>query len=111
MWCSVGQDVANGIWAIHGARLGCYMTNCTDWDYVQVRDFEYLTEYFNNNVANLSEDVLQSSSVTLGNDLRSKLNLPVADLDATQSKFFKEVWINPSRTNTALTEREVTWDL
>lgn len=111
MWCSVGQDVANGIWAIHGARLGCYMTNCTDWDYVQVRDFEYLTEYFNNNVANLSEDMLQSSSVTLGNDLRSKLNLPVADLDATQSKFFKEVWINPSRTNTALTEREVTWDL
>ena len=37
----VGTDVENGLWAIHGARQGLYKTMCTDWDYVQVRDFEY----------------------------------------------------------------------
>jgi hypothetical protein len=41
-WCSVGADVPNGLWAIYGARLGCYMTNLTDWDFVNVRDFDYL---------------------------------------------------------------------
>ncbi|HEY6435520.1 MAG TPA: hypothetical protein VIY47_02945, partial [Ignavibacteriaceae bacterium] len=45
-WCSVGADVENGLWAMLGTRLGCYMTNLTSWDYVQVRDFEYLNEMF-----------------------------------------------------------------
>ena len=34
-------DVKNGNWAILGAREGLNMTLLSDWDYVQVRDFEY----------------------------------------------------------------------
>ena len=53
IWLMVGTDVENGLWAIHGARQGLYKTMCTDWDYVQVRDFEYLNnlwqEYANCN--------------------------------------------------------------
>ena len=30
--CKVGADVEYGLYAIHGARLGCYPTSCTDWD-------------------------------------------------------------------------------
>lgn len=105
MWTSVGADVENGLWAIYGARLGAYMTNCSNWDYVQVRDFEYLNSIFNPN-ADLEIEIAR-----LGNELRTRLNLPVADLDADQSKFFKEVWVNPPRTHNALTEKEVTWDL
>jgi hypothetical protein len=111
MWCSVGEDVENGLWAIYGARLGCYMTNCTDWDYVQVRDFEYLNDYWKTNVQILSHDKVRQQSIELAIQLRLKLNLPVADLDADQSRFFKEVWTNPPRTNTALQEKDVTWDL
>ena len=107
MWCSVGQDVSNGLWAIHGARLGCYLTNCANWDYVQVRDFEYLNQYFEDNIRHLTVEQLQHASAQLGNDLRTTLNLPVADLDQTQSKFFKEVWVNPPRTNKTLAESDV----
>ena len=107
MWCSVGADVENGAWAIYGARLGTWMTNIGDWDYVKVRDFDYLNELFND-----TKDIpIEANTKWLGEQLRTKINLPVADLDATQSKFFKEVWINPPRTHNALTEKEVTWDL
>ena len=44
VWSMIGADVENGLWAILGTRTGLYMTMCTDWDYVQVRDFEYLNE-------------------------------------------------------------------
>jgi hypothetical protein len=111
MWCSVGADVENGLWSIYGARLGCYMTNCTDWDYVQVRDFEYLNRYWQENVLGCSDDLLMLRISDLGDNIRSKLLLPVADLDNKQSLFFKEVWTNPPRTNSALTEKEVTWDI
>jgi hypothetical protein len=107
MWCSVGSDVPNGIWAIYGARLGCFLTNCTDWDYVQVRDFEYLNNLF---LEYKDKDPIVESN-KLGEKIRLNLNLPIADFDQSQSKFFKEVWTNPPRTNTALTEREVKWDL
>ena len=43
IWCNVGADVPNGLWSIYGARQGAYLTNCTDWDYANVRSFEYLT--------------------------------------------------------------------
>jgi hypothetical protein len=111
MWCSVGSDIENGLWSIYGARLGCYMTNCTDWDYVQVRDFDYLNKLFENNSKVCNDNLLQLRIQELGDILRSKLSLPVADLDSIQSSFFKEVWTNPPRTNLALTEKEVTWDI
>lgn len=111
MWCSVGADIENGLWSIYGARLGCYMTNCTDWDYIQVRDFEYLNRYWQENVLGCSDDLLKLRIFELGDKIRSKLLLPVADLDNKQSLFFKEVWTNPPRTHTALTEKEITWDI
>ena len=111
MWCSVGADISNGLWSIYGARLGCYLTNCTEWDYVQVRDFEYLNQLFENNSKGCNDNLLLLRIQELGEILNSKLMLPMADLSEEQSKFFKEVWTNPPRTNTALTEKEVTWDI
>jgi hypothetical protein len=107
MWCSVGTDVENGAWAVMGARQGAYMTNCTDWDHVQVRDFEYLNDLFRQ-----WQDVDPVfTAKRFGNELRKNLNLPIADIDADSSTFFREVFVNPPRTNKALTEKEVTWDL
>lgn len=111
MWCSVGADIENGLWSIYGARLGCFMTNCTDWDYIQVRDFDYLNQYWRENVNSISELDLKNKIIDLGNTIRDKLHLSIAELDSNQSKFFKDVWSNPPRTNTALTEKEITWDI
>jgi hypothetical protein len=93
IWCSVGSDVDNGLWAMYGARMGCYMTNCTDWDYVNVRDFDYLTNLFNTIAGN---DPLEKIDY-YGKELRKKLNLPITFLYPEQSKFLKTVYSNPPR--------------
>lgn len=109
VWQSVGADVLNGLWAIYGARQGCYMTNCTDWDYTQVRDFDYLNNMFKEHEGKNEIDIVDATK-DLGEKLRLHLNLPVADLDDEQSKFFKSVWSNPPRFNSMVKELDTTWD-
>ena len=46
IWLMVGADTKNGLWAIYGAREGLYKTMCTDWNFVNVRDFTWLNEYW-----------------------------------------------------------------
>ena len=79
---------------MYGARLGCYLTACTDWDYTQVRDFDYLTDYWKKNVVGIDlEDEIEG----IGNNLRQNLNLEIAEMDANASKFFKSVYQNTPR--------------
>jgi len=99
IWSSVGADVENGIYSILGAREGCYMTMCSDWDYSNVRDFDWLEKYWNDRHANSSSDVLSAYVNFLASELKSKLNLEIANLDGAGSKFFKTVYRNvPRRT-------------
>ena len=53
VWMTVGEDAENGLWAIYGARLGCHMTNILrhEWDWKNVRDFDWLSDYFNQELA------------------------------------------------------------
>jgi len=79
-----------------GAREGCYKTNCTDWDYAQVRDFEWLTNYWIEQGYGPATDVNYRFK-WLGDQLRTMCGLEVSDLDATGSKFFKKVYTNTPR--------------
>jgi hypothetical protein len=95
VWCNVGADVTNGIWSMLGAREGCYLTNCTAWDYANVRDFEYLTDLFNKNYKHNEVDL--DVVKWYGDTLRTKLNIPIAEMDANASTFFKSVYVNTPR--------------
>ena len=97
IWCTVGQDVDNGMWSILGAREGCYMTNCTDWDYSQVRDFDYLTDFWKKNHENQEVEAAEEQLIYYGEEIRSHLGLEIADVDANGSKFFKTVYLNSVR--------------
>jgi len=85
IWQSVGADVENGVWAIYGARLGTSMTMLEDWDYRLVQDFDVL--------AKLWESVRQDGGIELcqniGEHLRIRLGLPIMDMSAEASRFFK----------------------
>lgn len=121
IWSSVGADVENGLWAIYGTRLGCYLTNLEpNFDYVNVRDFKWHTEYFEKEVMpqftgntdycikskyNWDRDKLLTSIIDLGDILRKKLNIPIADMDAVASKMFKKVYHNPPR-SMLITEKD-----
>jgi hypothetical protein len=97
IWCSVGADIENGLWSIYGAREGCFLTNCTDWDYTQVRDFEYLTEQWNNHYSKIQNNDLTSHIQKAGNALATDLGLEIALLDEDSSRFFKKVYHNTPR--------------
>jgi hypothetical protein len=97
IWCSVGADVENGLWSILGAREGCYLTNCTDWDYTQVRDFEYLTEQWREKYSKIDDKDLEGHIQELGDALNKDLGLEIGFLDSISSEFFKRVYHNTPR--------------
>ena len=98
IWMSVGKDVPNGEWSMYGARLGCYMTTCTDWDYVQVRDFKWLNKFFASEVQpKIKVGELDAEMIRIGDILREELELPIGELDSNSSKFFKKTFNNPRR--------------
>tara|TARA_R110000823_G_scaffold315547_1_gene448089 strand:- start:24 stop:950 length:927 start_codon:yes stop_codon:yes gene_type:complete len=102
IWLMIGADVENGTWAIYGAREGLYKTMCTDWDFVQVRDFEYLNSLWKNEYSKITEDMLSYEIMGLGETIIHELDIAIAvsPLDRQQSKFFKTVYQNPSRNPT-----------
>jgi hypothetical protein len=109
IWLMIGADVENGRWAIYGAREGLYKTMCTDWDYVNVRDFEYLNNYWKEK-GDLVEEDIEYYTQELGDKLINELDIPIAadPLDANQSMFFKSVYQNPARDNSKqFLDREV----
>lgn len=95
VWCSVGADVDNGVWSMLGAREGAYLTNCTDWDYTNVRDFDYLTNYWNENYKDkkFPTDRFETYRCALVTDHK----LEISNLDSQGSKFFKRVYENTPR--------------
>lgn len=110
IWLTIGADSKNGLWAIYGAREGLYKTMATDWDFVNVRDFTYLNNYWDNLLKQnaWTEDNLTDEIRKLGEKLLNELNvpIPVEPFNAEQSKFFKTVYQNPGRMTNALIDIE-----
>lgn len=96
-WCNIGADVTNGLWSIYGAREGAYLINCTDWDYTNVRDFEYLTAQWKSQYSKVTDDMLRHEIVGLGETLKHECNLELFDPCSDSSKFFKRVYNNSPR--------------
>jgi hypothetical protein len=97
VWCSVGEDVENGIWSIYGAREGCYRTMLTDWDYNNVRDFDWLTKEWDEKYSKIAPEMLPYEIMGLGETLSNDLGLEISALGADGSKFFKQVYMNTDR--------------
>lgn len=86
VWQTVGADAEYGDWAIYGARLGTYMTMLEGWDYCLVQDFDALE-----NLWEQHQDVMPDlESRSIGAELKRKLGLPIVEMDAQSSKFFKD---------------------
>jgi hypothetical protein len=94
IWSTVGMHRENGIYAILGARQGTWMTNCTEWDYVNVRDFEYLNTLYNeeiNPIVENNEQLLEKIKI-YGNELFLKLGLNYPIFDNNQSEYILNLY-------------------
>ena len=107
VWMHVGADVKNGQWAIYGARQGCYMTNVATWDYLNVRDFDWLNNFWADHESKITAKMLPYEISGLGATLDHELNLVMADpYTASQSRLFKTLYTNPPRMkNTFIVEK------
>ena len=99
VWCTVGTDIENGKWAIFGAREGLYKTMCTDWSYVNVRDFEYLNSLWKDTYSKVPDAQLPYEILAQGEKLRYELDvdIPAHPFTSEQSKFYKLTYRNPPR--------------
>ena len=85
VWHNVGADVDHGLWAIAGARQGTYMTMLSDWDYREVQWFDALEQIWKDVGPAEAADVAEQYAGSLA----QQLDLPMNDLDASASAFFK----------------------
>ena len=103
IWQTVGRDVDNGWWAIYGARVGTYLTMLADWDYRQVQDFNNLKQLWEDYKHKTDED-----NVILGENLQRKLALPITEMSADQSRFFKHHYKQSQKNlGTTITEMDI----
>jgi hypothetical protein len=85
IWHNIGRDAQHGDWAIAGARMGTYMVMCTTWDYVKVQDFQELENLWQT----VKDDQADILSNKLSESLVQQLDLPMLNLGAEDSAFFK----------------------
>lgn len=102
MWATVGSHADHGLFAILGTRMGTYMTNCTDWNYVDVRDFEILRELYDREVKKYEENLsgIVAHIKDLGNSINTKLGIVWPYLDAVQSKYTFDLYNETLNLNT-----------
>lgn len=95
MWSTVGAHEENGLYAVYGSRLGTWLANCTEWNYVEVRDFEILRGIWNQYGLLYEEaggEGLKDAIKDLGEKIKQQLGLHWPFLDAEQSKYTLDLY-------------------
>jgi hypothetical protein len=85
-WMSVGADKEHGQLAMLGARMGCYDTMFGEHDILKVRDLDQLGEIYSQRTKGID---INEELLMYGESLRQRLDIPVAEYDSNESKFFK----------------------
>lgn len=122
VWCNIGADVENGLWAIYGARLGCKMAVLSDWDPNNISDYDWFKDFFYNQIlprmpgdkvcprtkAQYSEEMLYIAVQDLGQELNSEINeMMLFDPTPEISKFFKKTYVAPKRWGVMVREKQI----
>lgn len=103
IWQTIGRDVPNGQWAIHGARCGTHYLMLGEWDHREVQDFDALEKLWENHSGD-DEQVSRSMAI----DLNRYLGTSIVELEADASKFFKDHIAQSWRNRTIMTRE---WDV
>ena len=102
-WCTIGADVEYGKYAMLGARMGCFYTVLENYntELHMVRDLDHMLEYFKGIV---DGDNVDYQLTMFGNSLRQQLDLPIAEMDEEQSRFYR--FVKPTHRNKGVQDRE-----
>ena len=99
IWCTVGNDVDYGDWAIMGARYGAWRVMFDSaWDHTEVRDFDKLKEIYENFNDTYIEDYTA--------ELTNRLGLNIVHLSSEQSAWHKAHQTEYKNVDIMLPERD-----
>ena len=101
-WCTIGADVENGKFAMLGARMGSFYTVVDHKNYdFDVSDLEGMADYFHSTV---KPENIDSELEMFGNSLRQQLDMPIAEYDEGESKFYR--FVMPAHVNKGVQDSE-----
>lgn len=101
-WMTVGADVENGAWSVYGARLAVKLLQYNDFDFVNIRDYDWFNDFFKEEQ---KHNPIKASKA-LGKEISNGLGWILPDFDEDQSKFIKMTQLHPAK---ALTYEDVRW--
>ena len=100
-WCTIGADVENGKYAMLGARMGCFYTVIEpNNEFFKIRDLDEMQNYFDE----VSPNNIDEELIAFGNSLRQQLDIPIAEYNEVDSRFFR--FIMPPHINRGVQDRE-----
>lgn len=92
VWCSVGRDIDNGIWAMLGARQAISDLISKNVEHTWINDYKWFIEKWNQ-ISTVNPDEVARS---LRDELDS-LGFYIPEMDAQTSSWFRMVYVNPKR--------------
>ena len=99
--CTIGADVDNGKYAMLGARMGCFYTVIEDNnDIFKIRDLDDMQKYSESVLPENIDEELQM----FGNSLRQQLDMPIAEYNEADSRFYR--FVMPPHINRGVQDRE-----
>ena len=100
-WCTIGADVHLGKYAMLGARMGCFNTVIEAGnDHYKIRDLDNMELYYEGQ----SPQDIDTDLLMYGNSLRQQLDMPIAEYDEDDSRFYRCVM--PPHINRGVQDRE-----
>ena len=101
-WCTIGADVENGKFAMLGARMGSFYTVVDHKNYdFDVSDLNGMADYFS---ATVQPENIDRELEMFGNSLRQQLDMPIAEYDEGESRFYR--FVMPEHVNRGVQDRE-----
>ena len=101
-WCTIGADVENGKFAMLGARMGSFYTVVDHKNYdFDVSDLSGMADYFS---ATVQPENIDQELEMFGNSLRQQLDMPIAEYDEGDSRFYR--FVMPEHVNRGVQDRE-----
>lgn len=97
VWCTVGRDVKNGIWAMLGARQALYDMMSCDLDQQNINNYDWFKIKWDHLWEKIDGYGPEKYTHELRELLQREYNFYVPELDPKQSAWFKQTYINPPR--------------
>ena len=95
------EDFQNGKYAMLGARMGCFNTVIeSNNEHFKIRDLDNMELYYKDQ----SPTDIDTDLLMYGNSLRQQLDMPIAEYDEDESRFYR--FVMPPHINKGVQDRE-----